>query len=210
MDIQVQNSGVVSGDAASKVKFILLEDGRLLYGKCQWHKDLAKDVCIDESMKVLGAGVFPDNIQEVSIEEDVWGGWKSTGYNVVTPLELRQSIRNALCSAVWEGEILLESLRDSTVLDTLCVKTIEEIQDDEGVWHVYRVLCTEGQVSSLGAFLQDGPWFIHFLNGERIAVVFKDAYFKFLHTDTETIEKVKEYSRTLGIPEDELNFFIEN
>ena len=113
-------------------------------------------------------------------------------------------------SKVWEGEILLESLCDSSVLDSLCVKTIEEIQDDDGLWHVYHVVCGEDQVSSMGAFLQDGPWFVHFLNGDEIAVVFKDAYFKFLHTDIETIEKVKEHSRTLGVPEEELNFFIEN
>lgn len=110
----------------------------------------------------------------------------------------------------WKGEILLESLRDTSLIDTLRVNSVEEIQDDDGIWHVYHVSVEESQIVEIGAFIKEGPWFIHFLNGEETIVVFKDALFKFLHTDMETINNVKEHGRSLGIPEEELDFSIKN
>lgn len=108
----------------------------------------------------------------------------------------------------WKGEILLESLSDTSILDTIDVERIEELSDDDGVWHVYHVALEEHFVGSIGAFLKDGPWFIHFGDGKETIVAFKDAYFKFLDTDNETINEVKEYGRKLQIPEEELNFTV--
>ena len=96
MNIQIKNLGQVSGEETSKIKFILLEDGTLLYGKCQWHKDLATAAGIGEEVKVVGAGVVPDNME--ALDDDAWGEWKSTGYSVITPLEFRESICKALFS----------------------------------------------------------------------------------------------------------------
>jgi len=98
MNITVKNLGQVSGDHTSLTKFLLFENGILLCGICQWHKDLAVAANVDEKVKVVGAGVVPVNIREASIEDDVWGGWKSTGYGITTPPELREGIREALIS----------------------------------------------------------------------------------------------------------------
>jgi hypothetical protein len=206
MNIQPRNLGIVSGDEHSKVKFILLEDGMLLYGKCQWHKDLEVAAKFGDPIKVIGAGVVPENIQGVSIEDNAWGDWKSTGYEVVTPTEFREPVRNALSSMKWKGEILLESLHDSRLLDTLHIDSIEEIQDDDGLWHVYCVSLEEPQIAALGVSIKEGPWFIHFTKGEEMIVVFKDAYFKFSTTDRGSIEKVREHGRKMHIPEEEMQF----
>ncbi len=106
----------------------------------------------------------------------------------------------------WKGEILLESLNDSSLLNTLQVDSIQEINDDDGLWHVYHVSLEEVQMGNVGSYLKEGPWFIHFGNGKEICVVFKDAYFQFLNTDTETIDRVKEYGRKMYVPEEELQF----
>jgi hypothetical protein len=99
MNIKPHDLGIVSGDEESKIKFILLENGTLLYGKCEWHKDLAMAAKVGENAKVIGAGVVPENIAEASIEDNVWGEWKSTGYGVVTSLALRKDIQKALMEA---------------------------------------------------------------------------------------------------------------
>jgi hypothetical protein len=110
----------------------------------------------------------------------------------------------------WKGEILLESLSDVSLLDTLDVERIEEIKDDDGLWHVYHISLEEDRIASVGPLLKEGPWFIHFGNGEEIIVLFKDALFKFLQKDKDTIEKVKEHGRERHIPEEELNFSVES
>lgn len=97
MTISVHNLNVVSGDDNSKIKFILFEDGVLLFGKCKWHRDLAEVVPdIVSNLKVLGAGVVPKNIEKVNLENEFWGDWESTGYKVVTVDSLRSTVREAL------------------------------------------------------------------------------------------------------------------
>ena len=96
MNIEIRNLGAVSEDEKSKAKFILLESGVLLFGRVQWHKDLALAAGIDEQIKIIGAGVVPESVKDVELQDEAWGGWKSTGYDVITPVELRTDIRNAL------------------------------------------------------------------------------------------------------------------
>ena len=97
MNIIVKNLGSVSGDKSSPIKFILLEDGTLLFGNCTWHKDLGIAAHVDDTLHVIGAGVVPENISKAGIEDKAsWGDWRSTGYGTVTPIELRESIRRAL------------------------------------------------------------------------------------------------------------------
>jgi hypothetical protein len=94
MNITLVNLREVS--EGEKIKFILLEDGRLLYGTCKWHKDLGESGNIG-SCKVVGAGVIPSHIPTADDED--WGNWQSTGYEVITPTDLRESIKEALSSA---------------------------------------------------------------------------------------------------------------
>lgn len=78
-------------------KFILLESGELLYGMCPYHKDLG-DTYIrttgNDSLHIIGAGTIPNDVRIPIENEGAWGSWKSTGYNVVTPLHLRAEIRD--------------------------------------------------------------------------------------------------------------------
>lgn len=93
---------LISDDSSSRNKFILLEDGRLLYGMCRYHKDLSVAYCNNQGaghkIKVIGAGIIPDNVR-VPIEDSAWGGWESTGYDIVTPHYMRTIIQEAFIDA---------------------------------------------------------------------------------------------------------------
>jgi hypothetical protein len=96
-DFAVVNLGSISENSAHKTKFILLDDGVLLFGKVEWHKDLAANYTRNASeVSVVAAGTVPNDIAAADLSEESWGGWKSTGYDVRTPIEFRESIRTAL------------------------------------------------------------------------------------------------------------------
>lgn len=92
----------ISDDIKSKTKFILLEDGKLLYGICKYHKDLGaayyENQDGDDVIKVIGAGVVPDDVR-TGIGDSAWGGWESTGYDIVTPHYMRTIIQEAFIDA---------------------------------------------------------------------------------------------------------------
>ena len=98
MKITITNIGTLSEDEKAKNKFILTEEGLLLYGKCLQHKDLSVYVKLSPTTKIIGAGVVPDDMETCSIDDAEWGGWKSTGYGVRTPNELKFPIKEALFS----------------------------------------------------------------------------------------------------------------
>ncbi len=96
-NIVVKNLGVVSDDEKSLVKFILLDNGILLFGRVKWHKDLLdayREAGADAT--VVAAGIAPKNIGKTTVKDDVWGGWQSTGYGIITPDEYKGDIKGAL------------------------------------------------------------------------------------------------------------------
>ncbi len=106
--IVVHNLGIISSNSEHKVKFILLESGILLFGKVEWHKDLMDIFAGEKAGSVVAAGSIPKDIDAADLSETTWGGWKSTGYKVVTPPEDRAQIREALLPFKEEIEGLLK------------------------------------------------------------------------------------------------------
>lgn len=96
MNIEVINLGDVSKENNHKRKFVLLDDGRLIFGKVQWHKNLVEAAGIDNPI-VIGAGVVPEDL--ISDTDDAWGEWKSTGYEIVTSPDFREAVKTALRAA---------------------------------------------------------------------------------------------------------------
>lgn len=102
MIIRIQDLGNLSDEEHSKVKFILLDNGDLLFGKCKWHKDLQDASSYKtESVQVVGAGTVPLDVDGF-MDDEKWGGWKSTGYSVITPDNIRKQIVEAF--KVYKGE----------------------------------------------------------------------------------------------------------
>ncbi len=80
--------GVLSTDRAALEKFILTDDGTLLFGTVLYHKELTLNYYKTGNVKVTAAGTIPEtNLFDL----DRWG-WKSSGYGVVTEPELRPKI----------------------------------------------------------------------------------------------------------------------
>lgn len=104
MNIIVKSLGVVSGEENGFVKFVLLEENILVFGKCLWHKDLIVALYGKEvDVMLIAAGVVPKDVSKVPLDEAYWGEWKSSGYNIVTPEEYKVTIQKALRS--FESEI---------------------------------------------------------------------------------------------------------
>ena len=95
MQITVINLGTLLDDEKAQVKFLLTEEGDLLYGKCLWHKDLSAHIKLSPNVQIIAAGIVPDNMETCSINDNEWGNWKSSGYGVTTPQELRFPIKEA-------------------------------------------------------------------------------------------------------------------
>lgn len=92
----------ISTNKDAKCKFILLNDGKLLFGMCTYHKDLGaaflqnENNKEDEAIYVIGAGIVPTDIYTDTEDTKAWGEWVSTGYDIVTPFDLRKEIQRAL------------------------------------------------------------------------------------------------------------------
>jgi hypothetical protein len=97
-------------------------------------------------------------------------------------------------------------LRDKNILEQLTVEKLWESDD----WTLDRVLVREDQIPMLAASLDDGPWCMHLWqerNGDVI-VIFKDKTFIIEHADKSTWADAVAYGKSIGIPEEQLDFVI--
>jgi hypothetical protein len=88
--MEVIDCGVL--DKEGKIKFVLTDDKNLYFGKVKYHKDLAPFL---SSQTIIGAGTVPIPLLGIDSVE-AWGMWRSTGYEVSTPEELRAEIYRAI------------------------------------------------------------------------------------------------------------------
>lgn len=103
------------------------------------------------------------------------------------------------------GTIIENSLVDTSIVSKLTI-TRTWYDDD---WLLHDVLVDEAVAEGLGIYLKDGPWYMHFYAGDSVLVVFKDRIFHIRHSQKETWNEALAYGRTLGIPEEQLDFQIE-
>src|SRR3989344_3460833 len=108
---------------------------------------------------------------------------------------------------MYHGTIVENSLADKNILKDLEIIKSYWLED----WLLHDVLVNEEQIEKLGKFLSDGPWYMHFWqdNQEDIIVVFKDESFRIKHSDKNTWIEAIEHGKSLGIPEEHLDFLIQ-
>lgn len=106
----------------------------------------------------------------------------------------------------YQGNIIENSLTDAGILKNLNITKNYSVGD----WLVHEVLVNEDQVEKLGEFLDDGPWFMHFwqTDGDDAIVVFKDKKFDIKSSDENTWKEVIDYGKSIGIPNEKLNFTV--
>jgi len=105
------------------------------------------------------------------------------------------------------GIIVEESLNDNRILNGLNIKKIHVTSHNnpKDRWHMYEVNVSKEEIRELSKHVI-GDWYMHFWKDTNIVAIFKDKIFEFDYEDKNTWDKVLKYGRSLGLPEEELDF----
>jgi hypothetical protein len=107
----------------------------------------------------------------------------------------------------YKGIIIEESLENVNVLRD--AQIIKNTVSEDGEWRMYTVLVSPEYLEQLAQNLKDGTWYAHFWNGRDVIAVFKGKTFRFNFDDKSTWEETLAHGRSLGIPEEQLDFPID-
>ena len=113
----------------------------------------------------------------------------------------------------WKGVIISESLGEPSLLNEFDVYKAriskrEELVDDrgnKGRWHFYWVYATDEQIEAISHQIKRG-WYAHFWKGQKLLAVFLSKKFEFRAKDRATWKDAIEYGKSIGIPEEQLDF----
>ncbi|MEK9173700.1 MAG: hypothetical protein AAB845_00345 [Patescibacteria group bacterium] len=108
---------------------------------------------------------------------------------------------------LYKGIVIENSLKNISILDGFRI-TKSWVDGD---WKLHSVLVSTNQIMLISQTLTDGPWYTHFwIPGEKtIKVVFKNRVFDIDSNEKKTWKTALEYGKTLGIPEEQLDFPID-
>jgi hypothetical protein len=109
---------------------------------------------------------------------------------------------------LYKGAIVAESLKDKNILRDINVLKVET--SDDGEWHIYMVVVPEEFFNTLCKNINDGTWYAHFWNNRDVVAVFKNKIISFNFDDKNTWGEVISYGRSLNIPEEQLDFIIDD
>jgi len=105
---------------------------------------------------------------------------------------------------MYKGIIIENSLSNKDVLKKARIdKTWQE-----GDWILHTVSLDENQVVELSRSLDNGPWYIHVWQQGKddVKVIYKDKLFDIKSSDKSTWTSAIEHGKSLGIPEEQLDF----
>jgi len=108
----------------------------------------------------------------------------------------------------YKGIIIEESLENQDFLKD--AQIIESTISEDGEWHMHTVLVSPEYLEQLAQNLKDGTWYAHFWNGRDVIAVFKGKTFRFNFDDKNTWGETLAHGRSLGIPEEQLDFPIDS
>jgi len=105
------------------------------------------------------------------------------------------------------GCVIEESLDDNRELNGLQIMNvrISTDTDPDKRWHVYKIAADTAEIEKLWVHLKD-RWYMHFWKGENITVYFKGKKFDIFGKYKSTWATVIEYGKSIGIPEEQLDF----
>src|SRR5437667_10672928 len=111
----------------------------------------------------------------------------------------------------YTGTIVQESLSDDRILNEIEIidfkVTKEENPSDR--WHLFTVKITKEQIQKLSNYLKPEKWYAHFWSGDNVVAIFPNKIFKFKHSNKSTWKDAVNYGKSIGIPEEQLDFIIE-
>jgi hypothetical protein len=76
---------------------------------------------------------------------------------------------------------------------------------------LHEVLIEKEWAERLGNYLNEGPWYVHFWEpgSDNVLVVFKNKNFWIKHSDKNTWVEVIKYGKSIGIPDEQLDFLVD-
>ncbi len=112
---------------------------------------------------------------------------------------------------MYKGAIILESLDNTDVIAPFRVLSVRETSDLNPAdrWHIYEVEATRYQLEQLSKFIKPSKYYAHFWNEKReVIAVFRDKVFEFNYDNKESWKPAIEHGLSVGIPKEQLDFFI--
>lgn len=108
---------------------------------------------------------------------------------------------------MYTGTIVENSLDDKAILKKLRINKTWQDED----WILHSVSVDENQLTELSHSINNGPWYIHVWKEgqDEVQVIFKDKIFHIQHSDKSTWNDAIEYGKSIGIPENQLDFKID-
>ena len=105
---------------------------------------------------------------------------------------------------MYKGTIVENSLADKSILDKVQITKTWHDED----WILHDVLVEKDQLEELGKALTDGPWYMNFWipDGDEMKVVYKNKIFDLKISDKSTWTPALDYGRSIGVPEEQLDF----
>lgn len=108
---------------------------------------------------------------------------------------------------MYKGIIIENSLTDKNILRKFKINKTWE----SGDWILHDVLLDDNQIVELSKHIDDGPWYIHVWEKgkDNVKVIYKDKVFDIKYSDKSTWADAVNYGKSIGIPEEQLNFPID-
>ena len=110
----------------------------------------------------------------------------------------------------YKGTIIQESLIDDRQLNDFEIVGFKVTDEDSQAdrWHLFTVMASEENIKKLASNLKPEKWYAHFWSGDDVIAVFPNKTFNFKHSDKSTWKEAVEYGKSLGVPEEQLDFVI--
>ncbi|MBI2630043.1 hypothetical protein HYW76_03000 [Candidatus Pacearchaeota archaeon] len=110
----------------------------------------------------------------------------------------------------YKGCIVEESLEDNRILNGIKIFKMEITKERNARdrWHIYHALVNEKDIEKLMKHLKQ-KWYMHFWNGNKMIVCFKERRFELKINDKRTWQEAVDYGLSLGIPIKQLDFSTE-
>ncbi len=108
---------------------------------------------------------------------------------------------------MYKGTIIENSLKDKNILSKIQIQHTRQA----GGWILHDVLTEEVLIPELSESLAEGPWYIHLWepSKDKVKVIFKGKVFDIQFSDKSTWNDAVTYGKSIGIPDEQLDFPID-
>lgn len=105
---------------------------------------------------------------------------------------------------MYNGTIIENSLANKEILNKVRIKKHYQ----SGDWILNDVYLDKSFIQELSQNLNDGPWYIHVWKpgSDDVRVIFKNKIFDIKYSDKSSWSEAIEYGKSIGIPEEQLDF----